>query len=520
MLRRISAYIALISLVLVSLGPTSVKVASAATQTAAPRTHKKRAPEFEAVPNSTATVRALIQTKGGPTIAQDDAIRGAGGTKRASYGALNTIVADVPLNMIGSLAEREDVEYVSPDRPVKAQANLTNDTTGATEVQAGLQGMPGFTGRGVTIAVLDSGISANHPDFMEKNGSRVIAAADFTGSARTGDADGHGTGVASVAAGNGAASTGYGANYAGVAPAANLVDVRVLDENGAGRTSNVLAAINWVIENSARLKIRVINMSLGSPVRESFHLDPVCKAVEQANRAGLVVVASAGNQGRTEEIVGYNVDGSPVYQLAYGGINNPANSPYVITVGATDSQGTARRSDDTVAAFSSKGPTRFDHQAKPDLVAPGRKIVAAMSQEPNPTTPTEFPARIVQPVSPDATHNAYFNYSGTSFAAPVVSGTVALMLEANPSLTPLLVKSVLVRTAQRLPHASSGTKAETLFSQGAGLVNVVGAVEFARAIVPNADHLKAGDKIFKPNVTLSSLGQSVAIGGENVELSS
>src|SRR5205085_1975563 len=351
MLRRISAYITLISLVLVSFGPMAA-TASPATQSIASRAKKKLAPEFEVVPNSTATVRTLIQTKGSPTLAQDDAIRGVGGSKRASYTALNIVVADLPINMVGSLAARDDVEYVSPDRPVAVQANLTNDTTGATEVQTGLPGMPGFTGRGVTIAILDSGISATHPDFLKNNRSRVIAAVDFTGSARTSDADGHGTGVAGVAAGNGAVSVGYETNYAGVAPEASLVDVRVLDENGVGRTSNVLAAINWVIENSARLKIRVVNLSLGSPVRESFHLDPVCKAVELATRAGLVVVASAGNQGRTEEIVGYNADGSPIYRLAYGGINSPANSPYVITVGATDSQGTVRRSDDTVAAFS------------------------------------------------------------------------------------------------------------------------------------------------------------------------
>ena len=320
---------------------------------------KKAAPEFAKTNGSTASVRVLIQTKGAPTAAQDTALTSARGTKRASFGALNTIVADVPLNEVAGLAARQDVVYVAPDRPVKAQMNLTNDTTGVTQVQVGQPGASGVNGKGVTIAILDSGISANHADFVTNNKSRVIASLDFSGSSRSGDADGHGTGVAGVAAGSGATSDGYAANYAGVASGANLIDLRVLDEHGVGRTSNVLAAINWMIENRGRYNIGVANLSLSMPVRESFHTDPLCKAVEVAVRSGIVVVASAGNLGRTDVITGYNNDGSAIYQLAYGAVGSPGNSPYVITVGATDSHETVRRSDDTVASFSSKGPTRF-----------------------------------------------------------------------------------------------------------------------------------------------------------------
>ncbi len=380
--------------------------------------------------------------------------------------------------------------------------NVTTEAIGAAQVVSGQAGTPGATGKGVTIAVLDSGISANHPDFASNNKSRVLTSVDFTGSSRQGDADGHGTGVAGVAAGNGAASNGYAGNYAGVAPEANLVDVRVLDENGIGRTSNVLAALNWVVQNRTRYNIGVVNMSLGSPVRESFHTDPLGKAVELTVRAGVVVVCSAGNMGRTEQIVGTNADGSPIYQLAYGAITSPANSPYVITVGATDTHGTARRSDDTVASFSSRGPTRFDHLAKPDLVAPGRRVVAPMSQEPNPHLATQYPDRVVQPTS-NAAPNLYFNYSGTSFAAPVVSGTVALMLDANKSLTPLLVKAILLKSAQEL--TGFGSKHSSVFSQGAGLVNSAAAVQFANAVVPNADKLVAGDKVLRGNGNVSSL---------------
>ena len=137
----------------------------------------------------------------------------------------------------------------------------------------------------------------------------------------------------------------------------------------------------------------------------------------------------------------------------------------------------------------------FDHLAKPDIVAPGRRIVAAMSQEANPTLASEYPARVVQPVSSNAALNVYFNYSGTSFSAPVVAGTVALMLEANKSLTPSLVKAIFVKTAQALPN--SGSKAQSLFSQGAGLLNAGAAVSFARSVVPNANHLVAGSKILR-----------------------
>src|SRR3954462_12761389 len=235
MFRRITACMTLTALVLVSLAPLTTFAAPAKQSDNNPRHgqgFKKLAPEFAVANNSTATVRVLIQTKGQATAAHDNAIANAHGSKRASLDALNTLVADVPANQVAGLALRDDVEYVSPDRPVKAEANLTNDTIGATQATAGA-GNSGLSGKGVGIAILDSGISANHPDFAGKNKkSRVVASVDFTGSAKKGDADGHGTGVAGVAAGNGAASTGYAANYAGVAPGADIIDVRVLDENG------------------------------------------------------------------------------------------------------------------------------------------------------------------------------------------------------------------------------------------------------------------------------------------------
>ncbi|HVG35388.1 MAG TPA: S8 family serine peptidase [Pyrinomonadaceae bacterium] len=279
------------------------------------------APELESGA-ATGNVRVIIQTKGRASADLDAAISKAGGSKRNAYEALDAMVADVPANSLASLAAREDIAYISPDRAVKSQgSSFDNETTGAAQVQAGA---PSLTGKGISIAVIDSGISSNHPDFNKNGKSRIRTSFDFTGSARKGNAFGHGTGVA---AGSGAASTGYAANYAGIAPEASLVDLRVLDETGSARISTVLAAINWAITNSARYNVRIINMSLGAPVRKSYKVDPLCQAVERAIRAGLVVVASAGNYGHTSRVVGYDNNGKPLYELRLWHDQQPRQQP-------------------------------------------------------------------------------------------------------------------------------------------------------------------------------------------------
>ncbi len=463
-------------------------------------------------------VRVIIQSKGHLTTAQDGAIARRGGKKQQGFDELDAVVADVAVGELGALAAREDIAYISPDRVVNAQLDVTRETTGAALVQSGLPRTQGFTGKGVGIAIIDSGISASHPDF-QKNGnkSRIVAAVNFTGGSN-GDKEGHGTGVASVAAGNGSASRGYAGNFIGIAPDASLIDLKALDANGAGTTSSVLNAVNWAIANQKRFGIRVVNMSLGATPRESYHTDPLCQAVERAVRSGLVVVASAGNVGHTTDIIGHKPNGDPIYRPLYGSINSPGNSPYAITVGASDSQGTGKRSDDTMAQFSSKGPTRIDMLAKPDLVAPGRGVVAAMSQE-MPNTAGQRPDWVIVPKGANALHNAYFKYYGTSFSAPVVSGTIALMLEANKSLTPSLVKASLLRTANALSSTLFANKVQNVLQQGAGQVNAAAAVEMALAIVPNADKLKAKNRIFGANTKLSSLNHTFNIGGEAVAAS-
>src|SRR5919202_124461 len=521
MLRRLTASLTVLSLLLVSLAPllAPALAAPAPQGHGKPQPRRKLAPEFDGAANSGETVRVIVQTKGHPSAAQDQAINAKRGAKRQTLDALDVLVADMPASEVASLAAREDVAYVSPDRAVKAEMDVTREATGASLVQAGTAGpaeSPGFTGKGVAIAVIDSGISASHPDFQKNNKSRVVAALNFTGDGSApGDSYGHGTGVAGVAAGNGSASRGYAGNYAGIAPEADLVDLKALDAQGRGTTSSMLAAINWAIQNRQRYNIRVLNMSLGTPARESFRTDPLSQAVARAVGSGIIVVCSAGNNGRTDEIVGHDASGDPIYRQLYGVVNSPGNSPYAITVGATDTHAPARRSDDTVAQLSSRGPTRFDHLPKPDLVAPGRRLVAPLSQD-NPALASEYPDRVVQPAGAGAAQNSYFKYSGTSFSAPVVSGVLALMLEANRSLTPLLAKATLLRTANALPLSLFHSKTESLLSQGAGQVNAAAAVEMARAVVPNADKLKAGDCVFRPGVSLQTLSRSFQIGGETV----
>ena len=295
MLRRLTVCLTVLSLLFVSIAPlTAIAFAApAAEKHGRQKPQGKVAPEFATTAaTSTETVRVIVQTKGRPTAAQDQAIESRHGQKRQTFDTLNTLVVDLPAGEVASLAARDDVVYVSPDRPVRAQLDVTREATGAALVQAGRSGPkenPGFTGKGVTIAVLDSGINTNHPDFQRNNKSRVLASVNFTASGSgvsengivigdgvvigdgivigDGDRNGHGTGVAGVAAGSGAASHGYAGNYSGIAPDANLVDLKVLDENGVGTTSAALNAINWAITNQKRYDIRVINMSLGTPAR-------------------------------------------------------------------------------------------------------------------------------------------------------------------------------------------------------------------------------------------------------------
>ena len=247
--------------------------------------------------------------------------------------------------------------------------------------------------------------------------------------------------------------------------------------NGQGSDSTVIAAINRAIQLQGTYNIRVLNISLGRPVYESFTVDPLCQAVEAAYKAGIVVAVAAGNSGRNNT---YGNNG-------YATIDAPGNDPYVITVGAMKAEGTMAR-DHVIASYSSKGPTLFDHIVKPDLVAPGNRVTSGIATGSTlaKTYPGNNIAKSAYSSSPIGA-TQYFQLSGTSMATPVVSGLAALMLQQNASLTPDLIKARMMQTASKnFPVTSvavdpatgiSYTSQYDIFTIGAGYLNVWGGAQ-------------------------------------------
>jgi serine protease AprX len=303
----------------------------------------------------------------------------------------------------------------------------------------------GTTGRGVTVAVLDSGVAAD-PDLAEPT-NRILASVNFADERLVSDPGGHGTHVAGIVAGNGRRSDGV---FVGVAPEANIVDVRVLSSNGSGRISSVVRGIEWVLAHRTAYNIRVLNLSFGAPAPTSYRTDPMSAAIEIAWRRGLVVVVAAGNGGPGRDTVA-----------------SPGIDPYAITVGATDDNGTISPRDDTLAPFSSWGSA--DSNAKPDLVAPGRRIVSIRVQ--GSALDLLFPDRTV--IAPNG--STYLRLSGTSMATPVVAGAVALLLQLRPNLSPDQVKAMLVGTTQAFGQDSGGGVPDPI-ADGSGLLDVLAAL--------------------------------------------
>lgn len=289
----------------------------------------------------------------------------------------------------------------------------------------------GFTGKGQNIAIIDSGIYP-HPDVKDK----IVAWADMTeGKTNPVDTFGHGTHVAGVAAGTGAKSAG---RFKGIAPDAGLVGVRITS------VAEAIKGIQWVIDNKDRLGISVLNMSLGDFATRSYKDDPWAQAAQKAIQAGLTVVVAAGNEGPGESTV-----------------STPGTHPDVITVGALDDKRTMDRKDDTVADFSSRGPTSIDGLQKPDILAPGVGIFGPLAPG----------ATLDVPELPHVGKD-YFAISGTSMATPMVSGLAAILKQANPSLTHSDIKAILVKTADKY-------LADPANVQGAGLVDAEEALQLA-----------------------------------------
>ncbi len=393
--------------------------------------------------------RVIVRTVEGRSAARQ--LRALGGVPGREIASIGGQVATVPDAALHQLAALPEIAQVSFDRPVQSTMDATADTIGATWVAEHL----GFDGKGVGVALIDSGVTAWHDDL---DSDRVVHFQDFVNFRATHYDDyGHGSHVAGIIAGNGKAS---GGDIKGIAPKASLIVLKALDGSGGGFTSNVLAAIDYAIANRDTYNIRVINLSVSAGVYESYRKDPLTLAAKRAVDAGIVVVAAAGNLGR-----------SPLGQAQRGGISAPGNAPWVLTVGATTQNGTADRSDDRVAAFSSRGPSAIDRVSKPDLVAPGVGITSLA--EPSSVLFAANPQARVRGIAPTISE-PYLTLSGTSMAAPVVAGTVALMFQANPSLTPYAVKAILQFTAEQRQEYDGN-------AQGAGFLNARGAVELARA---------------------------------------
>ena len=391
-------------------------------------------------------------------------VRTVGGSPRRALGLLGATSARLSGRAIAALAAQPDVEYINEDTTVRLSSTVATDTASIyaqADGAAAAWQTAGVDGTGVAVAVIDSGIAPN-PDIA----ARILVSVDLTlgtGLVSAGDPGGHGTHVAGIIAGNGPAIpatllTPATPGRTGVAPNANLISLRVLDANGAGKLSDVIAALQWAIQHRAQYNIRVINLSLGAPATTSYLADPLAAMAEIAWHAGITVVTAAGNLGP-----------------AAGTITTPAYDPFVIAVGAIDDAGSPAPGDDVVAPFTRVGPS-FDGLMKPDLAAPGRRVVSL--RVPGSTLDLLLPERIVE--------TNYFRLSGTSQAAPQVAGAAALLLQKNGGLKPDQVKDILTRSARQVTGASVAQVGAGALDINAALLNATSTARPNRARVSDA----------------------------------
>lgn len=363
-------------------------------------------------------------------------------------GTIDGASAGVTGHQLIELARTTGIAAITLDRPVHLTGAITNSQTWPTDTRV-RQTWPQGSTKGPTppaIAIVDSGVQANRADFG--NGTRVIDQTTIvsSGTNSPGDGYGHGTFVAGIAAGS-------AAGYGGAAPNAPIVSIDVLNDQGVAMTSDVIAACDWIVAHKTADNIGVANFSLHSGAPGSVFWDPLDRAVEKLWFDKIVVVAAAGNYGSSSGPSG----------VLYA----PGNDPFVITVGADDTGGTASTNNDSAAPWSAWGYT-YDGFAKPEISAPGRYMIG-----PIPAGSTLATTRASSIVAP-----GYIQLSGTSFAAPIVSGAAAYILSLHPTWTPDQVKGALMVTADNEPNAVPG-------SVGVGLVNASAAGALTYAPNPN-----------------------------------
>jgi serine protease AprX len=414
----------------------------------------------------------IVRSPQGVSTTEEAQLKALGADIYRHLPLVHSVALRIPARRLTALSALAFVERLSSDLTVKKTDEFTVGHSGANVAWS-----YGFKGTGVGVAVLDSGVAPFHPDLLDSSyKSRIVSSPDFAGEDKFGDPCGHGSHVAGIIAGDGSASSGSKATrtFYGVAPDAKIINVRILDHNGEGKVSNAIAAIQWVIANKDLNgnNIRVLNLSLGHEVGESYKTDPLCQAVEAAWKAGIVVVCAAGNDGRLNAAgkLGQPNEG---YGNNYGSITSPGNDPYVITVGAVKNNFNNRLLDQ-IATYSSRGPSRIDNVMKPDLVAPGNRVVSlnsalgynTLSQAYATTNALPWTSYLTTGSSGDSM--LYFYLSGTSMAAPVVAGAAALLLQKDPTLTPDTVKARLMFSADKLWSDPC--------TYGAGLLNIPAAL--------------------------------------------
>jgi serine protease AprX len=390
-------------------------------------------------PAASASSNETVIVTGTGLVSAAEAVLGLGGTLVTQFHLINGVEAVIPAIVESALAALPGI-VVTPDVSVSVQGNPEStgphtpsdaflQQTGATRLAAA-----GDKGRGVTVAVLDTGID-NLPDFS----GRLIGGVDLTGgNSPFQDSYGHGTFVAGLIAGNGASS---GGQYSGEAPGANLVSIKVAGASGTTDLARLILGLQWAVDNQATYGIKVLNMSLGYQPTESTVINPLDQAVQAVWNSGIAVVASAGNAGP------FN-----------GTVLSPGDDPLVITVGALDDLAQASVSADEMCDFSSAGPTSPDGWVKPDLVTSGRSVVSLAA--PGSTIYNDYPSARVG--------SANFVGSGTSFSAAITSGAAALVLADNPGLTPDQVKARLLGTTNPGPVGNP-------FVDGHGALNAYAA---------------------------------------------
>jgi serine protease AprX len=458
------------------------------------------------VPASSADqVSVIVREANGAGTAPEHAVTAFGGTVGRQLGILGGFTAKVPSDRVDALRAVPGVSEVTEDaglslssKEVEDQAaqsgslyTIANQVTGAGAMWAA-----GYTGLGVDVAVIDSGVV---PVKGLDDPGKVVYGPDLTlensGSAKQKDTYGHGTHMSGIIAGRdpeakGKENKGNASDFVGMAPDARIVSIKIADAQGQTDVSQAIAAIDWVVQNHDRngMNIRVLNMSFGTDGVQDYLLDPLAYAAEQAWHKGIVVVVAVGNEG-----------------FGTGKVNNPAYDPYLIAVGSDSANGTATTADDTVSSFSNDG----DGTRNPDLIAPGDKVVSLRSN-----------GSYLDKTYPEARiGDRLFRGSGTSQAAAVVSGAAALLIQQRPTATPDEIKALLTGTASPIPGATAA-------QQGKGLINLakakdtatpvgakqtfavstgIGSLELSRGSV----HVSVGGRLVKGEVDVRGRGVDV-----------